>query len=134
MQGMEDDGQWHDMPDPCAFADLMGPLQRRREGGSWVYALLVQPKHTNTAGILHGGALTALLDEVLGNTVNDEAGRRHVTVHSDVTFLRRVEVGDFVEAGCEVVRRTRSMTFVEARVRVKGELVATAQSVFKAVP
>lgn len=82
---------------------------------------------------MHGGAMTALIDEVIGTFVTESVGRPHVTVQISTTFLQPVRVGDLVEPQCEIVKVTRSMTFVEARLHVGGSVVATASLIFKAV-
>ncbi len=82
---------------------------------------------------MHGGAMTALIDEVIGTFATETVGRPHVTVHLATTFLKPVHVGDLVEPSGEIVRVTRSMTFVEARLTVSGSVVATASLIFKAM-
>jgi acyl-coenzyme A thioesterase PaaI-like protein len=56
---------------------------------------------------MHGGAMTALIDEVIGNMVNEAVGRKHMTVQSATVFLRPVHVGDFVEASCRIIEVAR---------------------------
>lgn len=125
--------RWHDMPNPCAFAALIGPVQRRRNGEHWVYGLRVARHHTNSTGIMHGGVITAFLDEVVGEIVNDAGNRKHVTVQFSTTFLSKAAVGDFLECACEIVRATRSMTFIQARLTVGDTIIATATAIFKAM-
>ena len=130
---IETDTQWHDLPNPCPFSALIGPVQRRRVGDQFVYGLHVGPQHTNSTGIMHGGVITAFLDEVLGEIVNDLGNRKHVTVQFATTFLSKAQVGDFLECDCEIVRTTRSMSFIQARLNVNGEAIATATAIFKAM-
>lgn len=101
--------------------------------GQFVYGLRVTQRHTNSAGIMHGGVVTAFLDEVIGEIVNDLGQRKHVTVQFSTTFLSMAQVGDFLECDCRIVRTTRSMAFIEARLNVAGEAVATATAIFKAM-
>jgi uncharacterized protein (TIGR00369 family) len=125
---------WHDVPSPNDFARRLGPLQRRRNGDGWTYAMLADDGHRNGAGVVHGGALAAFLDEVVGTVVRDDVGRRHVTVQLQTVFLAPVRPGDFVEARYEIVKVTRSMAFVEAKLFVADAVVATASAVLKALP
>lgn len=129
---IDTDAQWHDMPSPCPFAALIGPVQRRRVGDGFAYGLHVGPQHTNSAGIMHGGLITAFLDEVIGEIVNDLGNRRHVTVQFSTIFLSKAQIGDFLECDCDIVHTTRSMTFIQARLNVSGEAIATATAIFKA--
>lgn len=125
--------QWHDMPDACPFAEVLGPVQRRRVDGQFVYGLRVTQRHTNSTGIMHGGVVTAFLDEVIGEIVNDLGQRKHVTVQFSTTFLSMAKVGDFLECDCQIVRATRSMTFIQAQLNVAGDAIATATAIFKAM-
>ena len=129
---IDTDAQWHDMPNPCPFSALIGPVQRRRVGDGFVYGLRVGPQHTNSIGIMHGGLITAFLDEVIGEIVNDLANRKHITVQFSTTFLSKAQVGDLLECDCDIVRATRSMTFIQARLNVNGEAIASATAIFKA--
>ncbi len=124
---------WHVAPSRNGFTSRFGPLQQRWTGDRWTYALRVDDGHRNEAGLMHGGAMTALIDEVIGTLVTETVGRRHVTVQLATTFLKPVHVGDLVEPSCEIIKVTASMTFVEAKLRVDGSVVAAASLIFKAV-
>ncbi|TVR09299.1 MAG: PaaI family thioesterase [Salinarimonadaceae bacterium] len=115
-----------------AFGGLLGALSRRRSGDRVVYGMVADERLVNEAGVVHGGAITALFDEVLGSFVHDTRGGAHVTVQISTVFLRPVRVGDFIEFAHEIVEATRSMTFVEGRLIVDGAVVARAQMIFKA--
>ena len=127
------DHAWHDMPPISEFTTLIGPIQRRRGNDRWEYGLRVLARHGNELGILHGGVITAFLDEAIGNTCNELADRPHVTVQLNTNFLRKAEIGMFLECACDITRTTRSLTFVEARLHADGQAVATASAIFKAI-
>jgi len=46
-------------------------------------------------------------------------------------FIGAVKVGDFVEAHCQVVRQTRSVLFIESKLTVGGDIVATVSGIWK---
>ena len=56
---------------------------------------------------------------------------RQATVQLDMHFIDAVQIGDFVEAKCTVVRRTRSLVFMAAELVVGDRVVATAKGVWK---
>lgn len=126
-------GDWEEAPAPNRFIAMFGAMQRLRAGDRCVYRLRVEERHLNEAGIMHGGAMTALIDEAAGTIISETLGRKHVTVHLATSFLKPAQLGDFVEASCDIVRATRSMSFVEAKLRVGQEVVASASLTFKAV-
>jgi uncharacterized protein (TIGR00369 family) len=128
------DTDWAVMPAPCDFARLIGPIEERRVGGRTMYRMRVEPRHRNSAGTLHGGALAALIDETIGSMVHEALGGWQVTLRVTTSFLEPVRVGDMIEPDCEIVRTAGGIAFVEARLRVGERVVATASLVFKAMP
>jgi acyl-coenzyme A thioesterase PaaI-like protein len=116
------------------FIGLVGPFWRRPDGEGVRYGLLVERKHHNRRGVLQGGMLMTFADRSMGMTAWHANGRRpQATVQLDVHFVDAVQIGEFVEARCEVVRRTRSLIFMRATFTVAARIVATAQGVWKAL-
>ena len=114
------------------FIGLIGPLWRRRDGEGWSYAFLAEAKHLNRRGVIHGSMLTAFADQALGLTAWYANERRpQTTVQLDVHFVDAVRAGDFVQARCKVVRRTRSLLFMCAVLVVGSRVVATANGVWE---
>ena len=91
--GSDHSEDWHDAPPANDFVRRFGPLQRRWAGDRWAYAMRVGEGHRNGAGLMHGGAMTALIDEVVGTLVAESLGRPHVTVQLSTSFLKAVHVG-----------------------------------------
>jgi acyl-coenzyme A thioesterase PaaI-like protein len=65
------------------FNALVGPLYERREGEAVSIGLLIEPKHSNSRGICHGGVLATLADLALGYAMLAKSGDRggFVTAH-----------------------------------------------------
>lgn len=114
------------------YIGAAGPLWTKREGDAWAYGLLASEQHLNPAGIVHGGALTTLVDHAL-STVAWQACERTpcVTLQLDMHFMHSVTVGQFALARAHVVRSMRSLLFMRAEVAVNGHLVASAQAIVK---
>lgn len=114
------------------FIGAAGPLWTRREAEGWAYAIHAEDKHTNPAGIVHGGVLTTLLDHAL-STVAWEANDRKacVTVTLDVQFFSSSRPGDLIEARGYVVRQTSSLVFMRGTLSVSDREIATASAVMK---
>ena len=114
------------------FIGLVGPFWRRPSGDSYLYAFLAEPKHHNRRGIVQGGMLMTFADRSMGMTcwyANERQSQ--ATVQLDVHFIDAVQIGEFVEAKCRVVRRTRSLIFMSAELIVGPRVVATASGVWK---
>ena len=114
------------------FIGLVGPFWRRMEGDRHRFAFLAAPKHHNRRGVLQGGMLMTFADRSLGMTAWYANERKpQATVQLDVHFIDKVEIGEFVEAHCRVVRRTRSLIFMSGEFAVGERVVATANGVWK---
>src|SRR5258708_265509 len=107
------------------FTEHIGPIWSRRDNGEWVYGLLVEAKHLNGRGVIHGGMIMSFADEALSMWVWEAAERKRcATIQLDTHFLASVRPGEFVEARGEVTRRTRSVLFVRGTLKVAGREVA----------
>lgn len=116
------------------FIGLVGPFWMRPVGESYEYAFLAESKHHNRRGVVQGGMLMTFADRSMGMTCWYANGKvPQATVQLDVHFIDAVQVGEFVEAKCKVVRRTRSLIFMSAELAVGPRVVATANGVWKAL-
>lgn len=100
--------------------------------------LLVDDRHTNRHGVLHGGIAAMLLDSACGATASltvDDSGRRpFLTISLTVDFVSAGRPGGVTATG-RVVGGGRSLLFVAGDlVHDDGTLIATASGVFKRVP
>src|SRR6187549_3153596 len=114
------------------FIGLVGPFWTRIEGDAHFYAFKADHKHHNRRGVVQGGMLMTFADRSMGMTCWYANGQRpQATVQLDMHFIDAVQVGEFVEAKCKVVRRTRALIFMSADLVVGERLVATANGVWK---
>jgi uncharacterized protein (TIGR00369 family) len=114
------------------FFGLVGPMWTRKEGETWAYAFLAEEKHTNPAGIVHGGMLTTLIDHALSIVAWEANDRRPcVTVALDLQFLAPARPGDLVVARGRIVRQTSSLVFMQGSLFVGSEEIATASAILK---
>jgi acyl-coenzyme A thioesterase PaaI-like protein len=114
------------------FIGLIGPFWTRKHGDTYLFAFLAAPKHHNRRGVVQGGMLMTFADRSMGMTcwyANEK--KPQATVHLDVHFVDAVQIGEFVEMHCKVVRRTRSLIFMSGELRVGTRAVATANGVWK---
>jgi acyl-coenzyme A thioesterase PaaI-like protein len=114
------------------FIGLIGPLWQRPDGDSYRFAFLAEPKHHNRRGVVQGGMLMTFADRSMGMTCWYANGRQpQATIQLDMHFVDAVQIGEFVEINCKVVRRTRSVIFMEGELVVGTRVVATAKGVWK---
>jgi acyl-coenzyme A thioesterase 13 len=100
--------------------------------------LVIDERHLNRHGVLHGGIAATLLDNASGATGSltvDPGGRTpFVTLSFTMNFLAPGLPG-LVEARAEVTGGGRATLFIEARLQHEdGTLIATSSGVFKRHP
>ena len=122
---------WQQQQD-AAFLTLIGPVWFRDHDGTRAFGIQMQQKHENVRGVVQGGALMTLLDRSLGATGRiATGGLPHATAQLDMHFIDAVHVGEFVEAHCRVLRRTRALIFLSGELRVGERVVANGIGVWK---
>ncbi|MGF6768244.1 uncharacterized protein (TIGR00369 family) [Paraburkholderia sp. GAS199] len=117
---------------PRGFTGLVGPLWSRTHDDMLSFGVLMGEQHLNPAGVVHGGMLTTLLDQVLSTAAWQVNGRLPcVTIQFDSQFLSAVKAGDFVEARAEIIKTTRELVFTRGELLVLNSRVATGSAVLK---
>jgi uncharacterized protein (TIGR00369 family) len=111
------------------FGELVGPIWRR---GDPLFGFAATEKHANHINIVHGGMLATFADQSMGMTAMRATGNKpHATIELNMQYIGAVNIGDFVESHCEVVRITRSIIFIRSTLKVGERVVASASGVWK---
>jgi uncharacterized protein (TIGR00369 family) len=114
------------------FEIFIGPIYEQGEPPARGFAFLVDERHVNMRGVIHGGMLMSFADAALGQAVWDATDRApSVTLNMQSQFLKPARVGDVVLVKPELIRRTRSFVFMRGDFQVAGETVFAATSVWK---
>ena len=114
------------------FHSLLGfHLEEWRDGLARV-SVEIERRHLNRNGILHGGVLLAMMDEVGGlcGVWSDDPARvrRSVTVNLSSSFTGRVQAGR-IEATGQLINHGRALYFSRSEVHGPGgALLAFAAS------
>ena len=119
-----------------AFVDLIGgQLEEWREGYVRL-SLVLERHHTNPNGVMHGGVVTTLMDEVLGGVIASLRGMEvmyaapHATVEMNASFLSGARPGDRIVVEGRVLRLGQRVAFGEAEARRGDELIAKGRMTF----
>jgi len=123
------------------FAALIGAKMEEWREGYVRLSLVLEEKHTNPNGVMHGGVATTLMDEVAGGAVASVRGMEvmiaapHATVDMNVSFLAGPRVGDEIIIEGRTLKVGRSVAFSEAEVtrKGKGDLIAKGRFTFVVV-
>ncbi len=122
---------WKTLKSKGFFAEV-GPLWSRRQGDTWEYGLLVEPRHENGVGVVHGGMLVTLLDQAV-SLVAWAANEQQpcTTIHLDTHFVAPSVAGDFIVARGEVARKTSSLIFLRGTLSVNEKQIMYGQGIMK---
>jgi uncharacterized protein (TIGR00369 family) len=114
------------------FAALYGPLQyHRRDDGAFVCGFATGSEHDNSTGSVHGGAIFAFADDLLGRTVSASSKRYSATVCLDIQYLRPVLPGSWLSGQSEVLSMNDDYAQVRTDVMVGDDAVASAQGLWR---
>ena len=123
---------WEEIVNHTAFGELVGPIWRNDDNDKPRFGFTVAPKHLNRSGNLHGGMLMTLADQAMAMLARQAVGsKRHATIELNIQFVDGVKLGEFVVACPEVVRATRSVVFMQAKMFVADRLVVTTSGIWK---
>lgn len=117
------------------FNLFAGPVWRLpAEGETRRFALLVEQKHMNSSGSLHGGVLMTLADIAMSRTSRAASGAESCsTVSLTCDFIGPGKLGDVIEARVRVTRQTRTMIFLSADIICGERVLAVATGLWKIV-
>lgn len=115
---------------PSPFGRWLNGKLIDASAGSLTIEFVVREELTNPAGIMHGGAIAGLIDEVIGMTTFS-LGKTgfYVAVNLNIDFLRPGKLGEKLRVVSEVIRDGRTMAHAECKVyNEEGKLIAKAAS------
>ncbi len=115
-------------------AHIGAEMEELREGYARL-SVVIEPRHTNPNGVMHGGVITTMLDSALGAALGSlrgpEASRSpHATVEMNASFLAGARPGDKIVVEGRVLRLGKSIAFGEAEARRGDELIAQGRLTF----
>lgn len=124
---------WERLSDE-GFFELIGPLWRAPERPGHRYGFLIEPRHRNRAGFVHGGMLMSVADRAMGPAARDsDPAIMQATVQLSYDFIDGAKVGEFVEIQCEVMRKTRTLVFTRATLTVGERIIGTTSGIWKII-
>jgi acyl-coenzyme A thioesterase PaaI-like protein len=113
------------------------PIYIKHDANSVILGIEARQPHTNSRGLVHGGLIAALLDNVMGLAAGhalraqgiDASG--HITVSLAVEYLSMAKLGQWVTFEPSFVRPGKTLCFVEANAMADGEIIARGKSIFR---
>lgn len=105
-------------------------LRFAREGDEIVTQLVPGEQYQGPPGIMHGGLVITLADEVAAWAIIGLRGKFGFTASLSAKLRRPVRIGVAVEARARIVKETSRLVTVGARLAQGGEDALTAEFVF----
>ena len=109
------------------FAEFLGMKITHVSPERVTAELTAREELNNRFGIMHGGAIMALADNLGGTatTANLKAGQSTTTIESKTNFFAAIPIGDTAYAECTALHRGRTTMVWQTRVtRGDGRLCA----------
>ena len=92
----------------------------------------IKKSHLNKAGITHGGYICTIIDAGAGTAAHRSSGNRPcVTISLDVKFIAPSIIGDELKGSVEIIKITKSMVFLNCKLRCKNRLISSAVGIWK---
>ncbi len=116
---------------PSPFMNWLNPVAKEIKYGSLTFEYTIRMEMTNPAGLLHGGVIAGIIDDLIGATVYSmEKVGHYVTVNLAVDYFAVARDGDIILAKSKVIKAGRKVINVECEVwsTTKNRLLAKGHS------
>ena len=115
------------------FMQNIGDLSFKKiDETNYEFNIKVEEKFLNTGKIAHGGFIATIADTGMGNAAHIAAGnRRSVTVNLDIKYISAGKLGDNLVGKVEVLKRTKTLVFINCKILNSKGIVATASGTWK---
>jgi acyl-coenzyme A thioesterase PaaI-like protein len=114
--------------------DPWEPLYTRRSDRAIDLFVEVRAAHCNARGILHGGVLAALFDNVMGLSLHAVLGKNQtniVTINLGLDYIGSAKIGDSLLILPRVLRAGGSIGFCDAFASCDDRPIARANATFR---
>ena len=90
--------------------------------------------HLNKREITHGGFICSLIDAGAGTAVYRTTNQKScVTVSLDIKFIAPSRLGDEILGKVNILKKTKSMLFVNCNLYINKNIIASATGVWKVI-
>lgn len=117
------------------FGSVNGPFYERTTDSGQVWrGMMVEARHTNIAGVIHGGMLMTLADIIMGQAAWAHFDWPAVTVNMSCAFMAPVYKGQWIEGTARVIGDHKALIHLETDLYSLNKPVFSATGVFKSIP
>ena len=109
-----------------------GVLFRTISETEYEFKSTINENHLNTAGITHGGYLSALVDAGAGTAAHRAADNAPcVTISLDLKFIGTSKIGDEILGHVKILKKTKSLIFLFCELKCNNKIITSASGIWK---
>ena len=109
-----------------------GVLFRNISDYEYEFKSTINDNHLNSAGITHGGYLSALIDAGAGTAAHRAAGGAPcVTISLDLKFIGASKVDDEIIGKVKILKKTKTLVFLFCELKCNDKIITSASGVWK---
>ena len=109
-----------------------GVMFRNISVNEYEFKSTINENHLNTAGITHGGYLSALVDAGAGTAAHRAADNAPcVTISLDLKFIGISKIGDEILGHVKILKKTRTLVFLFCELTCNDKIITSASGVWK---
>jgi len=109
-----------------------GVMFRNISVNEYEFKSTINENHLNTAGITHGGYLSALVDAGAGTAAHRAADNAPcVTISLDLKFIGTSKIGDEILGHVKILKKTKSLIFLFCELKCNNKIITSASGVWK---
>ena len=109
-----------------------GLLFKTVSENEYQFKTTIKENHLNSAGITHGGFISAVVDAGAGTAAHRAAENNPcVTISLELKFISAVKLGQELVGTVKIQKKTKSMVFLTCELKTENKIAATASGVWK---
>ena len=109
-----------------------GVLFRNISDIEYEFKSKINENHLNSAGITHGGYLSALIDAGAGTAAHRSAENAPcVTISLDIKFISASKLGDEIFGRVKILKKTKTLVFIFCELKCNEKIITSASGVWK---
>ena len=96
------------------------------------FKVKVNENHLNSAHIVHGGFIAAIIDAGAGTAAHRSAENNPcVTISLELKFISATQLGNELIGKVKIQKKTNTMVFLTCELNMENKIIATASGVWK---
>jgi len=109
-----------------------GLLFKTVSENEYQFKTTIKENHLNSAGITHGGFISAVVDAGAGTAAHRAAENNLcVTISLELKFISAVKLGQELVGTVKIQKKTKSMVFLTCELKTENKIAVTASGVWK---